>query len=177
MHSVYNIKYQLKFFKCLMMPIILCPWNVIYLHFWGCFLPPVWILRKFDREIKLLNFNLFSVWHQQVLCRHYIIQHKQNREVCVTNLPRSYTSYFLKNGQILDKPRSASLSGFQIRCFQIAFCVVGEKLKCSHLVGKRVGPRPFGRIIHNRRIILKFVFKGRYRGLDSFEHVMNRQFP
>jgi len=44
--------------------------------------------------------------------------------VCVTNLPRSYESLVKKKiGQILDKPQSASLGGFQIRCFQIAFCI------------------------------------------------------
>ena len=113
--------------------------------------PSFWILRKIDGEFKLLNLNLFSVWHQQILCRRYITLHKRNREVCVT---RSY-EFLAKNkiGQILDKPQSASLGGFKIICFQIAFCVGWEKLTCRQLVGERVGPRPFERLVYNERII------------------------
>jgi hypothetical protein len=117
------------------MSIILCPWNIICLHFWGCFLLPSWILRKSDGEFKLLNLNLFSVWHQQILCRHYITLHKRSRDVCVTNLPRSY-EFLRKNktGQILYKPQSASMwgggGGFKLDVSELHFALV--KVKQSH---------------------------------------------
>jgi hypothetical protein len=104
-------KITIEVLQSLMISIIPCPWNIICLHFWGCFLLPSWILRK-TGALKLLNLNLFSVMHQQILCRRYITLHKRSREVCVTNLPRSYK--FLgknKTGQILDKPQSASMGG------------------------------------------------------------------
>jgi hypothetical protein len=149
-----TLNITIEVLRSLMISVVPSTWNIICFHFWGCFLLPFWIFRKIDREFKLLNLNLFSVWHQQILCRRFITLHKRNWEVCVTNLPRSY-EFLVKNkiGQILDKPQSVSLGGFQIRCFQVTFCVGWEKLTCRQLVGERVGSRPFESLVHNEWII------------------------